>query len=57
MLTEHPENKTARGILKMIYREKQKDGTFKLAYQGDIIARDRQETLTEWLTRFGTLTK
>jgi hypothetical protein len=57
MLTEHPENKTARGVLKMIYREPQKDGTYKLGYQGDILARDRQETLTEWLTKFGTLTK
>ena len=57
MLTPHPENKTARGILKMVSREKQGDGTYKLRYRADIIDRTREETLALWLGKYGTLTQ
>lgn len=57
MLTPHPENKTARGVLKMASREKQKDGTFKLSYYADILDRTREETLALWLQKFGTSIK
>lgn len=53
MLTPHPENKTARGILKLINREKQADGTFKLSYMGVVADRSAKETLLQWLTKFG----
>ncbi len=57
MLTRHPENKTARGILKLINREPQPDGSYKLAYKAEVTDRTRQETVALWLKRFGTLAK
>ena len=58
MLTPYPENKTARGTgLKMLTRDKQGDGTFKLVYQGDVVKRTREETLTLWLKKYGNLQK
>lgn len=52
MLTTHPENKTARGILKLDTREQQKDGTYKLTYSGAVQPFDRHQTLTNWLSKF-----
>jgi hypothetical protein len=53
MLTHHPENKTARGVLKQVGREPQKDGTFKLSYEAEVLDRSREETLSLWLKKFG----
>lgn len=57
MLTDHPENKTARGIMALDSREKQKDGSYKLAYSAAIIDRTREETVKEWQTKFGAQKK
>jgi hypothetical protein len=54
MLTPHPENKTARGVLKLTRREQQPDGTYKLSYHAPIADRASQETLREWLDKYGT---
>lgn len=57
MLTRHPEVKSARGIMKLDTRDPQKDGSYKLTYSTTVIHRTRQETLTEWLTKFSAKTK
>jgi len=54
MLTPHPENKTARGVLKLTRRERQLDGTYKLSYHAPLAARPAQETLREWLNKYAT---
>jgi Phage DNA Adenine Methylase-like domain 1/Phage GNAT-like domain len=51
MLTDHPENKTARGILKLERREPQSDGTYKLTYAADLVDRTAEETLALWLAK------
>lgn len=51
MLTPHPENKTARGVLRLVDREATPDG-FKLRYIGDVITRTAEETLALWLHKF-----
>lgn len=56
MLTQHPENKTARGIMKLDTREEQKDGSYKLTYSAAVIGRDREGTLREWQTKFNKAT-
>ncbi len=53
MFSPHPEVKTARGIFKLERRTKEKDGSFKLCYLGDIKERTREETLREFIKRFG----
>jgi hypothetical protein len=53
MLTQHPEVKSARGIMKLDTREAQPDGTYKLTYSTTVTDRERQATLQEWLTKFG----
>lgn len=55
MLTPYPENKTARGILKLDTREPQKDGTYKLTYSAAVSSRTREDTLKEWLTKFAAV--
>lgn len=57
MLTKHPENKTARGVLKMAHRERQGDGSYKLSYFGEILTRTEEETLQEWLKKYGAQKK
>jgi hypothetical protein len=52
MLTPHPENKTARGVMNLLSREKQKNGTYKLAYGASIIDRTREDTIAQWLKQF-----
>jgi len=53
MLTRHPENKTARGTgLKLIDREREPDGQYKLRYEGLVIERTREETLELWRRKF-----
>lgn len=52
MLTQHPENKTARGIMKLDTREEQADGTYKLTYSTATLSRTREETLVWWLSKF-----
>lgn len=52
MLTHHPENKTARGVLKLVDRKPQPDGTYKLSYLGAVQKRTREQTVGEWLNRF-----
>jgi len=56
MLTPHAENKTARGIMTLDTREKQKDGTYKLTYSAVITQRTREMTVGEWLKKFGSKT-
>ncbi len=57
MLTPYPENKTARGIMDLIRREEQPDGTYKLTYRTAVVDRTRKETLEQWLNKYGHLTK
>jgi hypothetical protein len=57
MLTEHPENKTARGILKLDRREPQKTGGYKLSYSAAIVARTREETIGIWLKKWAPQTR
>lgn len=57
MLTTHPENKTARGIMKLDTREEQPDGTYKLTYSTATNNRDREGTLKEWLSKFSAIAK
>lgn len=57
MLTVHPENKTARGIMTLDTREQQKDGSYKLTYSAAVIARNRVETVKAWLSKFAEVTK
>jgi hypothetical protein len=54
MLTHHPENKTARGVLKMVDRVPQKDGSYKLSYSSPLIKRTRKETLDQWQKQFNS---
>lgn len=48
-LSIHPEMKQHRGQYKLIRREKQKNGSFKLRYQGDRTTQSYKEVLDEWL--------
>jgi hypothetical protein len=57
MLTEYPENKTARGILKLDRREPQKTGGYKLSYSAAIVARTREETIGIWLKKWAPQTR
>lgn len=57
MLTRHPENKTARGIMVLDTREPQKDGTYKLTYSAAVAQRTRQATIAEWLKKYADVTK
>lgn len=57
MLTPHPENKTARGIMKLLDRERQPDGSYKLNYRAAVVDRDSVETIGLWLKKYGALTK
>lgn len=57
MITDHPENKTARGILELDERDPQKEGGYKLSYSANVIERTREETIEIWRKKFGTLTK
>lgn len=53
MLTPHPENKTARGTgMKMVGRERT-GNEYKLRYRGRIEERTREETLEQWLRKYG----
>jgi hypothetical protein len=52
MLTAHVENKTARGILTLDTREKQKDGSYKLTYSAAVVERTRETTVAEWLKKY-----
>jgi len=47
MLTPHPENKTARGIMKLVKRKREPTGGYKLIYKADVIDRDRWKTIQE----------
>lgn len=57
MLTNHPENKTARGIMTLDTREKQKDGSYKLTYSAPVAQRSRVATVAEWLKKYAEKTK
>ena len=52
MLTNHPENKTARGVLKLVERTVMKDGSYKLGYSAEIVERTRKETIEQWQSKF-----
>lgn len=52
MLTPHPEAKTARGLFKLKERHRE-GGQYKLVYYGDIQQRTAEETITEFLRRWG----
>lgn len=52
MLTPHPENKTARGILKLDDREQQPDGSYKLYYSAPTVQRSAADTIGEWAKKF-----
>jgi len=52
MLTPHPRNMTARGIMKLEKREKLPDGTFKLSYYADVADRTRGDTVQLWLKKY-----
>jgi hypothetical protein len=49
MHARYPEVKTARGVLNLLQRNPEPDGTYKLQYGSPIISRNRQETLDLWL--------
>jgi hypothetical protein len=53
MLTPFPEAKTARGIFRLLDRERQNNGEYKLKYSAQIVQRTAAETLTEWMRRWG----
>lgn len=53
MLTKYPENKIARGVMKMTNRERQKNGMYKLTYYSDLVHRTAEETVREWLSKYG----
>ena len=57
MLTPYPENKTARGIMKLLDRERQPDGSYKLKYRAAVVDRGSVETIKLWLNKYGALTK
>lgn len=57
MLTRHPENKTARGILKRTAAERQPDGGYKLDYRAEISGRTREETVRLWLEKWAAVGK
>lgn len=57
MLTRHPENKTARGILTLDTREKQADGSFKLTYSAETVQQSRSETLGWWISKFSEVAR
>lgn len=56
MLSNYPEVKTARGILRLREREEINQGGFRyrLVYDGDVIARTAADTLGEWFRRWET---
>ncbi len=54
MQTNHPEVKTARGVLDLLRREKgEPPHRFKLVYGSGIIQRSAKETLEGWLAKYG----
>lgn len=50
-LSIHPEMKQHRGQYKLIRRDQQKDGSYKLRYQGDRTTQSYKEVLDEWLKK------
>lgn len=52
-LTTHPEGKTDRGVMKLTFREKLKNGNYRVIYQGDFRDDDFKEVLVTWLKRYG----
>lgn len=52
MLTKYAENKEARGIMKLVNRQPDKEYGFKLTYEAPLDSeRSNNETLVEWLGR------
>lgn len=52
MITKYAENKEVRGIMKLVDRQKDKVGGYRLTYDcGFVPERNEQQTLTEWLRR------
>jgi hypothetical protein len=55
MLTPYPEAKTARGIFELKEREYDKELRMnKLTYYADVVTRTPEQTVEEWLRRWGT---
>jgi hypothetical protein len=57
MITRHPEVKSARGVFTLDERNKQKDGTYKLAYSSPVHGRTREALLKEWIAKFSQKAK
>ena len=50
-MTKYPEAKEMRGLMKLVNREKDPKGGYRLTYLSDLKDRNEQETLIEWLRR------
>jgi hypothetical protein len=55
VITPYPENKTVRGIMEMLDRERQPDGSYKLHYRAAVVDRTAKETLGLWQKKYGAL--
>ncbi|GAG37174.1 unnamed protein product, partial [marine sediment metagenome] len=47
------EGKTDRGVMKLVLREKLKDGTFRLVYQADWRDESWSQSMARWLEKWG----
>ena len=52
-ITIHPEGKTDRSVMKLIYREEIGDGRYRLIYQADFRDDTWPETVQMWLRKWG----
>jgi len=57
MLTPHPENKTARGVMKLENRERLSNGSYRLRYRAAVVGRTPGDTLKLWLKKYGAQTR
>ena len=52
-ITVHEEGKTDRGALKVVSREKLKDGRFRIIYRGDFRDDSFADVVVDWLKKHG----
>ena len=51
--TSHHEGKTDRGVMKLVKREEQANGTFLVVYQGDFRTDTYKDCIKRWLKQYG----
>lgn len=51
--TSHHEGKTDRGVMKLVKREEQPNGTFLVVYQGDFRTDTYKDCIKRWLKQYG----